>query len=54
MKRRTPQGPRPRVTGLRFDRDVIDLAKHRAIDERTTLTKLIEKAIQAYLRNPQK
>ena len=43
---------RPQVTGLRLDRELIRKAKYRALDEQTTLTKVVERAISAYLRNP--
>ena len=42
---------RPPATALRLNRDYIDLAKHCAIDERISLTKLVDKAIIRYLRS---
>ncbi len=41
---------RPRVTGLRIDRELVKRMKYRALDESSTLTKTMEKAIEAYLR----
>ena len=45
-----PGRKRPRVTGLRMNRDLIRAAKYRALDENTTLTKVIERAIEIYLK----
>ena len=39
------------VTGLRLDRDLVKKAKFRALEEDTSLTKLLDKAIDYYLRN---
>jgi len=41
---------RPPVTGLRLDRDLVVALKHRALDEKTSLTELLNKAMEAYLR----
>lgn len=41
---------RPPVTGLRVDRELVRKAKYRALDERDTLTRIVEKAIEQYLR----
>jgi hypothetical protein len=41
--------PRPKVTGLRFDRELIKEMKHRAVDSERTLTELIEQAMREYL-----
>lgn len=40
---------RPPTTGIRLPEELVVKAKHRAIDERTTMGKLIEKALRAYL-----
>ncbi len=48
-----PKRKRGRVTGLRLDRQLIHAAKYRALDENTTLTNVVEKAIAAYLRTKQ-
>lgn len=40
---------RPKVTGLRFDRELIKEAKHLAVDTERTLTEVIEQAIREYL-----
>ena len=40
------------VTGLRLNRELIHRAKYRALDEKTSLTKVVERAIEAYLRSP--
>jgi hypothetical protein len=41
---------RPQVTGLRLDRELVKKMKYRALDENSTLTKTVEKALEAYLR----
>jgi len=41
---------RPPVTGLRIDRELVRRAKYRALDDRSTLTATVEKAIEAFLR----
>ncbi len=46
-----PKKKRPPVTGLRLDRELIRRAKYKALDDRTTLTQTVEKAIEAYIRN---
>jgi predicted transcriptional regulator len=40
---------RPRVTGLRFDRELVKEAKHLAVDTDRTLTEVIEQAMREYL-----
>ena len=47
-----PKRVRGRVTGLRYDAELVKAAKHKAIDEGTTLTKIIEAALKQYLRQP--
>lgn len=41
--------PRPPVTGLRFDRELIKELKHVAVDSERTLTETIEEAMREYL-----
>jgi len=41
---------RPPVTGLRLDRELIRTAKYKALDDRTTLTKVVEEALKQYVR----
>lgn len=42
---------RPEVTGLRLDRELIRRMKYRALDERDTLTRVVEKALEHYLKS---
>jgi hypothetical protein len=41
---------RPQVTGLRLDRELIRRMKYRALDERETLTRVVNKALEHYLK----
>jgi len=41
---------RPPVTGLRIDRELVRRAKYRALDDRSTLTATVERALVEFLR----